>query len=274
MLRTIEAGSARLALDEVGSGSPTVVFLHAGVADRRSWAAQLTCLACTHRCVAYDRRGFGSTTCDPDEPFSHVADLAAVIGDGPAVLVGNSQGGRIAIDFALAEPERVAGLILAGTAVSGWEVDLTRALSAPERELVQAIDDAELAGDLERMNTLEAQLWLDGLQGVVGRVDTPIRDLFFEMNAVALRAPFLTAEDEPPSAVERLHEIATPTHVVDGALDLQYIRTRTARLAAIIPSARHEIIDGAGHLMALEAPDAFNQLLLDFVEGRDPIRAR
>lgn len=270
MSRTISVGSARLAVDELGNG-PLVVFLHAGVADRRSWAAQLTCLACTHHCIAYDRRGFGSTTCDPAAPFSHVDDLRAVIGDEPAILVGNSQGGRIAIDFALVEPELVAGLVLAGSAVSGWNVDHQRDLTTAERALVEAIDDAERAGDLERVNALEAQLWLDGPQRVAGRVDTPIRELFSAMNGTILRAPPLIAERAPASAVEQLHRIAAPTLVIDGDLDLEYIRMRGAHLAATIPGARHETVAGAAHLMAMEAPDRFNHLLLDFLEGREPL---
>lgn len=61
------------------------------------------------RCVSYDRRGFGDTS-GPAEAFSHVDDLVAVLDDRDiesAVLVGNSQGGRVAIDMALAHPERV-----------------------------------------------------------------------------------------------------------------------------------------------------------------------
>lgn len=270
MSSTIPVGSARLARDAIGAG-PTVVFVHAGVADRRSWAAQVMCLACTHRCVTYDRRGFGATRCDPDEPFSHVEDLLAVMGDEPAILVGNSQGGRIAIDCALAEPERVAGLVLAGSAVSGWTVDQERDLTAAELAIVRAIDAADAAGDLERVNALEAQLWLDGPNGPPGRVDTSVRELFFTMNATALSAPRLTAERAPASAVEHLHRIAAPTLVIDGELDLHHIRARSAHLAATIPKARAATIAGAAHLVAMEAPDRFNHLLLDFLEGRAPL---
>ncbi|MCB0877127.1 MAG: alpha/beta fold hydrolase, partial [Solirubrobacterales bacterium] len=104
----------------VGSGPP-IVLLHAGVADSRAWTAVAADLAGRGFDVAaYDRRGFGGTPAagTPD----HVADLGAVITGldrGPAWLAGNSQGGRIALDLALAEPDLVAGLVLIAPAVSG-----------------------------------------------------------------------------------------------------------------------------------------------------------
>src|SRR3546814_9768219 len=86
-------------------------FLHAGVADRRMWQAQLAAFAPRHRVLAYDRRGFGETRGDP-ETFSHIADLLALLDQrdiDAAVLVGCSQGGRIAIDFASPTPAAPPG---------------------------------------------------------------------------------------------------------------------------------------------------------------------
>ncbi len=100
---------------------PRLVFLHPGVADRRCWYDVMSALVPDFPAVAYDRRGFGETPA-ADAPFVDVDDLRAVLDAcvvGPAVLVGNSQGGRIAIDFALAQPERVDRLVLIAPAVSG-----------------------------------------------------------------------------------------------------------------------------------------------------------
>src|SRR3546814_18575335 len=85
------------------------------------WQAQLDEFAPRHRVVAYDRRGFGKTR-GQAETFSHIDDLLAVL-DGldidQAALVGCSQGGRIAIDFALTHPGRAAGVFLVAPAVTG-----------------------------------------------------------------------------------------------------------------------------------------------------------
>ena len=100
----IEVGGAVLTGAEAGEGLP-VVFLHAGVCDHRMWREEMEAVAARgFHAVAYDRRGFGETT-SPDEPFSHLDDLEAVLGHfgiHAAVFVGCSMGGGLAIDFALA----------------------------------------------------------------------------------------------------------------------------------------------------------------------------
>lgn len=92
--KRVISGAARLAVTERGEGPP-VVFLHAGVADRRSWRDTVDAIAPTHRAIAYDRHGFGDTVYEP-EPHAHVDDLLAVLDAldvDRAALVGSSQGG-------------------------------------------------------------------------------------------------------------------------------------------------------------------------------------
>ena len=106
--------------DVTGEGA-CVVLLHAGVADRRMWRTTCETLSDKFKCIAYDRRGFGDST-SPDEPFRSIDDLDAVIqhfGCDGAHLIGSSQGGRIAIDYALAKPKRVLSLVLVAPALSG-----------------------------------------------------------------------------------------------------------------------------------------------------------
>lgn len=80
-------------------GDP-VVFLHAAVCDKRMWRHQVDAVADTHQAVAYDRRGFGESD-TPQAAFSSVADLLPVLDslntNEPVILVGCSQGGRIAL---------------------------------------------------------------------------------------------------------------------------------------------------------------------------------
>src|SRR5690606_14353971 len=117
----IAVGGATLTGLEQGEGLP-VVFLHAGVCDKRMWLAQMQAVAdADWHGVAYDRRGYGEAA-SPDEAFSHLDDLEAVLDAldiHAAVLVGCSMGGGLAVDFALAHPGRVIGLVLIGTSISG-----------------------------------------------------------------------------------------------------------------------------------------------------------
>ena len=202
----IRSSGATLAGEVRGSG-PAVVFLHAGVADRRMWDGVVEHLAISHRTVAYDRRGFGETL-SAEETFSSPCDLLAVLdacGSSRATLVGCSQGGKIALDFALAYPERVAALILIAPSVGGAPVPET---FPPQVEaLLEELEATEESRDLERLNRLEARLWLDGVLGKEGRVQCQLRNLFLDMNGIALRAPQPGEETVPPPAWPRLGEV-------------------------------------------------------------------
>ncbi|MFD2261637.1 alpha/beta fold hydrolase [Lacibacterium aquatile] len=250
---------AELFVTEAGSGPP-VVFLHAGVADQRMWRQQMQALVGTHRVIAYDRRGFGQTRCDASV-VGYLDDLFALLDHlniQQASLIGCSQGGRIAIDAALAHPERIASLVLIAPSISG--------ATGPDhypsliQELIDGLDVAEAAGDLDQVNKLEAHLWLDGPQSVEGRVQGAARTLFLDMNGIALRHPPVPLP-EMPSAFGSLHLIRHPTTLISGLLDFPHIVARTAALAKTIPNAVCVDLDTA-HLPSIEAPNLVNQALI------------
>jgi len=155
MTSFVRSGTADLCIDDVGptaAAGPPLVCLHAGVTDRRLWAPQREALGASHRVVAYDRRGFGETRlplAGSREAFSQVGDLLRVLDAlqlDRAVLIGCSQGGRIAIDAALAHPQRVRALVLVAAAVTGApQIDLPYAPLTQAR--VEAYEAAEQRGD-------------------------------------------------------------------------------------------------------------------------------
>jgi pimeloyl-ACP methyl ester carboxylesterase len=260
----VTSGKAELACETAGHGEP-VLLLHAGVADSRSWAGVVDVLAPTRQTITFDRRGFGRTRYGP-EPHSHVDDALAVldhVGVDAAALVGNSMGGHTALDLALAHPERVTALVLIAPGVRG--APDPGELSPPEKALADAIDAAEAAGDLAEVNRLEAQVWLDGPTAPEGRVGGAARELFLDMNAIALAASDPGPEAELPSAWDRLAEIGVPTLAIVGALDFEEELTTCTALAAAVPGARLEVIPGVAHLPQMEAdPTAFD-LIDDFL---------
>jgi pimeloyl-ACP methyl ester carboxylesterase len=264
----VAQGQTRLAGEHAGRG-PALVFLHAGVADRRMWRTELAAFAPTHHALAYDRRGFGESH-GVAESFSHVDDLRAVLdalGERQAVLVGCSQGGRVALDFTLAHPERVRGLVLVAPAVSGATAPATPAPSVAR--LYASIEEAEARGDVERVNALETHLWLDGPQGPEGRVGGAARALFLEMNGVALRAHSPGAAQEPLPAMPRLGELRVPTRVVCGDLDVPHLQERCALLARDIPAADLRMMQGCAHLPNLEQPRVFEMLVRELLARLD-----
>lgn len=249
---------------EAGEGIP-VVFLHAGVCDRRMWINQIEAVAAAGFWgIAYDRRGFGETT-SPDESFSHLEDLEAVLdalGVHAAVFVGASMGGALAIDFTLANSERVAGLVLVGTSISGAKVPH---LPPEIMAIANAMEAVEESGDVDAINAVDTHAWLDGPLSQSGRVSGDVRALFQAMNGVILRKPEMTREDKPESAVHAIAEIDTPTLLVAGDLDFPHIVNRHDDLSEEMENAFAVVIEGTAHLPSLERPDLFNPLLLEFL---------
>jgi pimeloyl-ACP methyl ester carboxylesterase len=269
----VRSGTAELCVEEAGApaaaGAP-LVFLHAGVTDRRLWAPQREALGASYRVVAYDRRGFGESRLPPAgsrEAFSQVDDLFRVLDAlrlDSAVLIGCSQGGRIAIDAALAYPQRVRALVLVAAAVTGApEIDLP--YSALTQSRIEAYDAAEQRGDQAALNELEAQFWLDGPDQPTGRVGGALRELFLAMNTIPLASGSPGEEIVAASAWERLEAIRVPTLVVWGTYDFEHLRMRMRDLVRRIPGAIPFVVDSAAHLPSLEQPAIFNRELARFL---------
>lgn len=262
------SGRARLAYDDSGPASGAgVLLIHAGVNDRRSWRQVVDRLSPRHRCVAYDMRGYGDTTYEREDGWTPVADALAVLdaaGLERPVIVACSMGGQAAIDLALAHPARVGALLLIGTAIRGAPYpDLTE---GPTAELNALAEAAEAAGDLEEVGRLDAWMWLDGPSAPEGRVTGPVRDLFLEMNARALRAEDPGDQGEVPSAWPRLGELAVPTVILLGRLDAEDIRVVDELAAPLIPGARLVHLDDVAHVSHLEGDPVTLDAIAAFVD--------
>src|SRR5262245_1591203 len=90
---------------EVDGAGPSIVMIHAGVADSRQWNNEFHWLAEQARVVRYDMRGYGKSEPVAGE-FTHLRDLIALLDHlavpRPVVAIGCSMGGGIAMDYALA----------------------------------------------------------------------------------------------------------------------------------------------------------------------------
>jgi 3-oxoadipate enol-lactonase len=267
-LSTAELNGTTIAYEAVGSG-PAVVLLHSGVGDRRLWDGQLDALAERHLVVRPDLRGFGESPL-PGGPFSYVEDVRALLdhlGLEGAAVVGNSHGGRVALDLALAHPERVRALVLAAANVTGFE-------GSPELDAFDEQEDALLdAGRIDEAVELNLRTWLDGSGRSAAPVFPGVRERVAEMQRKALQTVVAAYERTPPPgpvswaeppAATRLRELDVPTLIVVCEHDQPDFRRLSERLASGIPGAERAAMSTA-HLPAVEQPEEFNQLVLDFL---------
>jgi pimeloyl-ACP methyl ester carboxylesterase len=249
----------RLYVESKGQGSP-VVLIHGGQLDRRMWDREFDSLADRHRVIRYDVRGFGRSPATADTSFRSYEDLAALLdslGIARTAIVGLSLGGRIAMDFAIAHPDRVDRLVLLAPGVSGfpWSAGDT----AADRAMQQAIDarDTVAITDLWLHTTFMTPAMAN--PAIAARV----RELSLANSGAFVRAR-MGHELEPP-AWQRLRELQARTLVVVGSQDDRDIRTIVDSIAAQAPHARKLELAGAGHMLNMERPTEVLQAIRTFL---------
>jgi pimeloyl-ACP methyl ester carboxylesterase len=255
-----------LSHDDEGSG-PAVVLLHAGVADRRMWDAVTPALAHSFRVIRPDLRGFGQTPLPPG-PYADADDvdqLLQELGVTDAAVVGASLGGRVAMELATLHPARVSSLVLMCAAYRGLEpTETVKAFGAEEERLLEA-------GDVDGATELNVRTFL-GPEG-----DAAARALLTLMQRHAFDVQIAADAADPGPEPRRVEvdpsSIAVPTVVVSGAHDLDHFGEVAALLGEQIPGAETVVLDWAGHLPALERPDAVLALLLDVLRDDPTVHA-
>lgn len=258
-----EINGARLYYDVSGSGHP-LLLLHAGVADSRMWDDQVSAFRAHYQVIRFDLRGFGQSNMPAGRFCNHedVRELLSFLNVEKAHLLGISFGGLIALDFTLAYPEMVEALILAAPSISGDTP------SARIRQFWQEEDELIEQGELEAATELNLRLWVDGLQRSPEEVEPAVRQRVAEMQLNALKVPIpddIEQESLTPPAIGRLSEVQAPTLIIIGDLDLEEKLIQADKLMPELPHARKEVISNTAHLMNMEKPAEFNQLVLDFL---------
>lgn len=248
----VEGG--KVAYETCGSGSRALVLLHDGILDSSAFDAAWPRLCARFKVVRYDRRGYGNSPAAA-APYDAVGDLTAVMkaaGVGHATVLGSSSGGGIAVDFALAHPEAVEGLVLVGAAVNGFR---------PTDHFTNRT--MKLVGLLSQ-----------------GRLADAVKDPYILTPAAEAQRAFVMADltahpgnfgasrmvKDGPEVMGRLHEIKVPTLIITGEVDMPDVHAHAGALEALIPGSRRIVMTGGGHFIYLERPDAFAEVVDGFIE--------
>ncbi len=246
---------------EASGAGEAVVLIHAFSVDRRMWAPQIAMLEGRFRVIRYDLRGHGKSE-GPAAPYAPYEDLRSVLdalGVNRATLIGLSAGAEIATDFAIAYPNRVARVILASPGLSGY---------VPPTPLTwaQPVFQAAAAGDPEGAAKLWADTPIMALRNDLTAAST-VRDLV--MSNVRLWSYRTNPVQQlKPPAIKRLSEIKCRALVIIGEQDLPHIKEAAGLLVGGIAGAKLVAIPRAGHIVNLDAREAFNQAVESFLPSR------
>lgn len=242
---------------EIAGKGDNIVLLHDGMVNCYIWDEQFPLLAKTYRVIRYDRRGYGKST-DPKTQYSHIDDLNTLFTQlkvDKAVVFGMSSGGRLAIDFTLANPEKVKGLVLVGAVVSGF--GYTSHMSTRGGHFnAKAMSSDPVKTNRYFIMDDPYEIYIDNRKA---------------KEKVMKLVPFLGRDNNVPTrpaektAIKYLSEIKVPTLILVGEYDIPDVHAHAGAINAGIPNSRREIIPQSGHLIPIEQPALFNETVLTFL---------
>jgi pimeloyl-ACP methyl ester carboxylesterase len=265
---TLQTEGGPLYYEVAGEGHP-LVFMHAGVADNTMWDEQWDEFAQRYRVIRYDTRGFGKSPVAKDHPFSNRQDLYELLKHldaEKAYVVGLSRSGQIALDFTLEHPEMVDALIWVAGGVSGYDGDMP---SDAEMAIFNEMEAIWEKKEWETLSEMEADVWVNGPGQPKDRADAQVYKRVHQMILNNYRNH--PEEGKPiqldPPAAGRLQEVKIPTLVIVGDLDTSSTQASADYLAKSVEGAKKIVFEGVAHMVNMEQPERFNQVVLEFLEG-------
>lgn len=263
----IAANGINLNVEMSGEGD-ALVLLHGFTGSAESWSSHIEAFSQRFRVIAVDLPGHGLSDSPGDAARYRmercVEDLRAVL-DQLALarinLLGYSMGGRVALHFAAAHPDRVAALILESATPGLSDPAERQARTASDHALAERLERDGLAAFVDYWTTLPLFASQSRLPAEV-RANLHSQRLNNNVTGVAnsLRGMGTSAQ---ASLWDNLAGIRTPTLLIAGALDEKFTRI-AQQMAASMPHSRLAIVGNAGHTVHLEQPVIFDQMVLDF----------
>jgi 3-oxoadipate enol-lactonase len=257
----MKSSDGRFGYEAAGDSSqPPLIFLHGIGGAARAWRGQIKFFGRIFRAVAWDMPGYGGSAPLVNVSIATLADalqdFLRQIGASAPVLVGHSIGGMIVQQWLTSHPAAARAVVLAQTSPAFGKADGDWQKSFIEARL----------GPLDRGETM-ASLAPTLVRDLVG--DNPdaagiklARECMASVPEASYRASMLALLGFDQR--QALGDIKVPTLVLSGSKDKNAPAPMMAKMAGHIPSASYVELDGAGHLVNLEQPAAFNAVLDQF----------
>lgn len=282
----VETAAGRLSTLIADGGPEQVICLHGLGSNKASFFKTVAALAPTHTVHALDLPGFGSSSKPTRAPYNAPWMAGAVRGymDALAIdrahVVGNSMGGRVALELGLAAPERIRSLCLLAPALAFLRrsrafVPIVRLL----RPELAAIPHPLLKAQVK------ASFWAlfaqpDRLDPAAA--DVAVNEFCRTYRSRAARVAFHTAArniylDEPHGERgfwTRLKELEPPSLFVWGDSDKLIPAGFARHVTGAIPNARQVVLEDCGHVPQVELPERTNALIGEQIASVSPPRAK
>jgi pimeloyl-ACP methyl ester carboxylesterase len=268
----IPVDGVRLYYERFGSGYP-VVLVPGEVVDSRIWDDQVAAFAERYQVVRFDLRRSGRSE-SGTEPFTFVGDMATVLRTlqvDRAYLVGAGDGATLAVEYALEYPHQVEALVLVGSTIRGY-IPATISPEAQQRfhEVFSHVTGATLEERLQQF--IEAGMSLP--ENARSRPETrerirTIATEFGQRNLADLAGWMEKRQHvwlEPP-AFQRLSEIHVPTLIVAGEPLVGNAPQHIDALSHAIAGAKVVLMPAESTMINLDQPEAFNRIVLDFLDA-------
>lgn len=261
-----QSHGARIYYERHGSG-PAVLFCHGAGSNAATWWQQVPVFGARFSCLVYDHRCFGRSHADAASlrPDILVDDALAVLdaeGVPSAALVCQSLGGFTGLRLALAHAQRAWAFVACDSPLGISHAPLVRSVA----DYLAAAGDAPVEERALARGYVQSQVALAFLYAQINRFNPAVRDPVPELRA-RLAGLFAPGQLLPLS---ELRKLACPVLMVTGEHDPMVTPALARDLARWIPGARCEEIAGAGHSAYFEQPQAFNALVLEFLQALRP----
>ncbi|HEX4559459.1 MAG TPA: alpha/beta fold hydrolase [Mycobacterium sp.] len=262
---TIDAGGIQTSYLEAGAGDP-IVMLHGsgpGVSAMANWQHNIGALSQRFHVLAPDIVGFGATERPHDIIYSlrtwtdHVWAFLDAHDIEKAAIVGNSLGGRVALQMATDQPGRITKMVLMGA--PGVGMTLTEGLAA--LRAYQPSHDA-MRDLLRNYFAVDPTMITDDLVAI--RYEASVAEGAYE----AYRAIFFDprhAGSELGITAEEVRAIDTPALLVHGREDKVVPMQVSVTMLGLLPNADLHVFSACGHWTQIERADEFSALVADYL---------
>ena len=253
----VKTDNAEIYYESHGEGQ-AIVLSHCAAGNTLAWWQQVAHFAPTHKVITFDHRGWGRSRCEHEyRRASYFAeDMSAVmdeVGVESAAVVCQSMGGWSGMQFTLANPERVSCIVLSCSPAGVQTPGAIRAMQAPPPS--------------QTGNAQEPVPWNEPHLALAADAFDRIPDrAFLYPQLSALNPPFADVGlGELRISQEDLEGFSIPSLVIAGAQDRIFSLDVMKEVSQDIPQARFHVIPNAGHSPYFETPDAFNQVVSEFI---------